>query len=78
MSILSHAYTIVIYCGVVSPGHIKDVVDGLNTTEKRFLTILMTTVQLDGESTNNAQMVMHTSIINTDKIEYKIKLHNMG
>ena len=38
----------------------------------------MTTVQLDGESTNNAQMVMHTSIINTDKIEYKIKLHNMG
>ena len=63
---LSHAYNIVIYSGVVAPGHVKDVVYGLNTTDKRFLKHLMTIVKLPGTETNNSHMVMHTIIINTD------------
>ena len=33
LSMFSHEYNIVIYCGVGSPGHGKDVVDGLDATE---------------------------------------------
>ena len=50
---LSHAYNIAIDCGVGAPINFKDVVDGLNVTEKMVLTILMTTVQLSGAATNN-------------------------
>ena len=35
ISMLSHAYTILIYHGVGSPGHVKYVVDVLNATNKR-------------------------------------------
>ena len=62
---LSHSYNIVIYRGVGSPVNGKDVVDGLNVTDKRFLSMLTTTVQLPGVSTNNSHMVMHTSTSNT-------------
>ena len=37
LSILSHAYNIVIDSGVGAPVHGKDVVDGLNAADKRFL-----------------------------------------
>ena len=37
LSILSHAYNIVIDSGVGAPGHGKDIVDGLNAADKRFL-----------------------------------------
>ena len=38
---LSHTYNILIDCGVGATGHGKDVVDGLNATDKRFITILI-------------------------------------
>ena len=41
------------------------VLDGLNATDKRFLKILMTTVQNTGASTKDSQMFMHTSMSNT-------------
>ena len=50
---LSHAYNIVINYGVGASGHGKYVVDGLNATEKKFLTMMMTTVQLTFAATNN-------------------------
>ena len=62
---LSHSYNIVIDCGIGAPGHGKDVVDILSTTDKIFFTLLMRTVQLTGASSNNPQMVMHASISNT-------------
>ena len=65
---LSNAYDIVIDRGFGLTRHIKYVVYGLNATVKRFLTILMKTVQLTGTSTNHSNMVIHTSMSNIDII----------
>ena len=65
LSMLSYVYNIVIDCGIGAPGHGKDVVYGLKDTEESFLSMLITTVQLPGESTNNSQFAMYTSNINT-------------
>ena len=66
LSMLSHAYTIVIDSVIVAPGHGEYFVDFLNATYKRFVTMFMKTVQLPGESTNDSQIVIHTSMSNTD------------
>ena len=50
---LSHANDIIIYRGVGAPGNGKYVVYGLNSTYKRYLSLLMTTVQLPNDITNN-------------------------
>ena len=63
---LSRAYNILIDCCVGAPGHGKDVLYGLNATEKMFLIISMTTVKLPGSATNDSHMVMRNTIINTD------------
>ena len=47
---LAHAYNIIIYCGVRVSGHGREVFVGLNTTNKRFISISMTTVKLPGEA----------------------------
>ena len=62
----SHAYNIAVGCSIGAPVHGKDVVDDLNATEKRFLSMLMTTVKIPGAVTNDSQMVMLTSRSNTD------------
>ena len=63
---LYYAYKIVIDCGIRAPGHGKYVVDGLSATDKGFISMLMTTVQISDAATNDSQMVMYTSISNTD------------
>ena len=50
LSILYYAYNIVIDYDVGGYMHGKDVLDVLNATNKDFLTMLMTTVQLPGTS----------------------------
>ena len=62
---LSHANDIIIDISVGSTGHGKYVVDGLNATNKWYLSMLMTTVQLHNATKNNSQMVIHTSTENT-------------
>ena len=62
---MSNAYNNVIYRGFGTPEHGKYIVYGLNANEKMFLTILMITVQLPDASTNESQIVMHTSMSNT-------------
>ena len=37
LSMLAHAYNIIIGCGVGEKVHVIEVVDGLNTTDKTFL-----------------------------------------
>ena len=66
LSMLEHAYNIIIGRGVGAPGHGREFVDGLNSTDKRFISMLMTTVQLPGASAYYSQMAMHTSTENTD------------
>ena len=62
---LAHAYNIIIDCGVGAPGHGREVVDGLNATDKGFISVLMKTLQLIGASDYDSQMVVHTSTVNT-------------
>ena len=52
LSMLSHAYNIVIDHVVGAPGHGNYFVDGLNATNN-FLKMLMKTVKLTGAATNN-------------------------
>ena len=50
MSVISQTYSLIIYRGISSPGHGKEVVDGLNTVEKRYIYQLMPKVQLPGST----------------------------
>ena len=65
LSMFPHAYSIVIVSGFKAPGHGKYVVDGLNTEGKRFLKMLMTTMQLPFADTNDSQMVMNNAMSDT-------------
>ena len=44
MSVMSQCYSVVIYRGIIEPGHGKEVVDGLNVIEKRYMNQLMSNV----------------------------------
>ena len=46
LSILAHAYTIMISCGVGVPIYVRDVVGSLNDTEKSSLLMLIKTLKL--------------------------------
>ena len=59
LSILAHAYGIIIDCGFFVPVHGKYVVDGLNATEKWFISMLMENVQLRGYRGYANQTAMH-------------------
>ena len=50
LSIFAHTYNIIIDRGVGSLGHVRDFFDGLNATNKMYISILITTVQLPGTS----------------------------
>ena len=65
LSMLYHAYKIVIDRGVGAYGHGKYVPYVLNTTGNNILTMLMTTVQLTDAAINKSQIVIHTTTINT-------------
>ena len=68
LSIFSHAYNIIIDCGVGAPGHGRELFYGLNATNKRFIFMLITTLPLLGTAAYESQMVIHTSTANTDII----------
>ena len=60
MPIMSQAFSVIINRSISAPGHGREVVDGLNSIEKRFLFQLMSTVQLSGGKRYDKQMFMHT------------------
>ena len=41
MSVMSQTYSIIIDRGISAPGHGKEVVDGLNAVDKRYIYILI-------------------------------------
>ena len=45
---------------ISAPGHVKEVVDGLNAVDKRYVYQLMSTVQLPGSKIFDLQIQMHT------------------
>ena len=65
LSILAHAYNIIINRGVGAPVYGRDVVDDLNDTDKRFISMLMTTVQLSCAAAYESQIEINTTTANT-------------
>ena len=48
MSVMFQCYSVITDRGTSAPGHIKEVVDGLNYIYKRYIYQLMSNVQLPG------------------------------
>ena len=63
---MSKTYSIIIDRGISAPGHGKEVVDGLNAVNKRYIYQLMSKVQLPGSVKFYSQIKMHTVTENKD------------
>ena len=61
MSVMSQTYFIIIGRGISAPGHGKEVVDGLNAADKRYIYQLISKVQLPGSVRFDSNIKMHTS-----------------
>ena len=66
ISVMSQCYYIIIDRGISAPGHVKEVVDGRNTVDKRYIYQLMSKVQLPGSDRFDSQIKMHTGTENKD------------
>ena len=60
MSVMSQYYSIIIDRGISGPGQCKEVVDGLNSVDKRYICQLMYNIQLPGSNIIDSQMQMYT------------------
>ena len=61
LSMLSQAFYVISDHGIFATGHVREVVDGLNATEKIFLSQLMYTMQLTSEKRDGTQMVINST-----------------
>ena len=61
MSVMSQCYSIIIDGGISAPGHVKEVVDVLNSVDKCYIYQLMYNVQLPGSAIFDSQIKIHTS-----------------
>ena len=66
MSVMSQTYSLIIDRGISAPGHGKEVVDGINAVDKRYIYQLMCKVQLTGSVRFYPQIKMHTGTENKD------------
>ena len=60
MSVMSQCNSIIIDRGISVPGHGKELVDGLNAVDKRYIYQLMSSVQLPGSKIFDSQIKIHT------------------
>ena len=60
MSLMSQCNYIIIYRGISAPEHGKEVVDGLNAIDKRYIYQFMFTVELHGSAIFYSQIKIHT------------------
>ena len=60
MLFLSQHHSIIIDRGINSPGHGKEVVDGINAIHQLYMHHLMSNVQLPGLKTFDSQILMHS------------------
>ena len=76
MSVMSQCYSIIINRGRSAPGHIKEVVDGLNAVDKRYIYEFMSNIQLSGSVRFDSQIQIHTSIEKEDvSLAQEFKYH---
>ena len=61
MSVMSQCYSIKIYLVISAPGYGKEVVDGINATDKHYIYQLMSNVQLPHSKIFESHIQMHTS-----------------
>ena len=66
MSVMSQCYAVIIDRGISAPGHGKEVFDGINAIEKRYIYQLMSNFQLPGSKTFDSQIIMHYFTQNND------------
>ena len=59
-------YAFIIDRGISAPGHYKEVVDGLNAIDKRYIYQLMSNVQLLGSKTFDSQILIKYFTQNND------------
>ena len=77
MSVMSQCYSIIIDRGISAHGHGKEVVDGLNAVDKRYIYQLIYNVKLPGSVRFYSQIKMHTGTEKEDVIlskEFKYHL----
>ena len=46
MSVMLQCYSVIIYHGIIAYGHVKELVDGINAIDKRYIYQSMSKVQL--------------------------------
>ena len=66
MSVISQTYSLIIDRGISIPGCGKEVFDGLNAVDKRYIYQLMSKVQLPGSIRFDLQIKIHTGTENKD------------
>ena len=71
MSVMSQCYSIIIDWGISAPWHGKEVLDGLNSVDKRYIYQLITTVQLPGSNIFDSQIQIHTGTQKYDVTLFK-------
>ena len=66
MSVISQCYSVIIYQGISTPRHGKEVAYGINFIDKHYIYQLMSNVQLPGSKRFDSHMHMHTSTPKSD------------
>ena len=66
MSVMSQTYSIIFDRVISAPGHGKEVVDGLNAVDRRYIYQFMSKVQLTGSVIFDSQIKMHTGTEHKD------------
>ena len=81
LKMLPQDYNIIIDSGVSASGHVREIVDDINITEKRFILQLMTTVKLPIYQVYETQIAMISATHKDDVIlawESKKNLSNVS
>ena len=60
MSVMYQCYSVITDRGISALGNGKEVVDGLNAVDKRYIYQLMSTVTLPGSNLFDSQMQIHS------------------
>ena len=66
MSFMSKCYSFIIDRGISAPGHVKEVVDDLNSIYKRYTYQSMSNVRLPESNTFDLYILMHSCTQNND------------
>ena len=77
MSVMSQCYSVIIDCGISAPGNGKEVVDGINAIDKRYIYQLMSNSQITGSKIFDSQILMHSCKQNND-VSMDKQLHKHG